>query len=151
MKFSRFDISLSASLTKQCIDSGEILFINNLSKNHDYSQIDNLSYWQSLGKSSTQCLKGGAIFYPIFDGQQNCIAVLRQYFYEGVLTAISNKKLEKICTFLELGLKMEQRTRVVAKEKEYQREGYYVKMIGLVKRMEMSEGNEKESMGLLSE
>ena len=68
-----------------------------------------------------------------------------------MLTAISNKKLEKICTFLELGLKMEQRTRVVAKEKEYQREGYYVKMIGLIKRMEMSEGNEKESMGLLSE
>lgn len=151
MKFSRFDITLSSSLTKQCIESGEILFINNLSKNHDYSQIDNLSYWQSLGKSNTQCLKGGAIFYPIFDVQQNCIGVLRQYFYEGVLTAISNKKLEKICTFLELGLKMEQRTRVVAKEKEYQREGYYMKMIGLVKKMEMNEGNEKESMSLLSE
>lgn len=151
MKFSRFDITLSSSLTKQCIESGEILFINNLSKNHDYSQIDNLSYWQSLGKSNTQCLKGGAIFYPIFDVQQNCIGVLRQYFYEGVLTAISNKKLEKICTFLELGLKMEQRTRVVAKEKEYQREGYYMKMIGLVKKMEMNGGNEKESMSLLSE
>lgn len=45
---------------------------------------------------------------------------------------------------------MEQRTRVVTKEKEYQREGYYMKMIGLVKKMELAEGNEKESMSLLN-
>lgn len=82
------------------------MFISSLAKSLDYGQADNLCYWQSLGKSSPQSLKGGAIFYPIFDGQQHCIALLRQYFYEGSLTAVSSAKLEKICTFLELGLNM---------------------------------------------
>jgi hypothetical protein len=70
-----------------------------------------------LGKSSSECLKGGVIFYPIFDIKQQCIGVLRQYFYEGTLSALTNKKLEKICVFLELGLKMEKRMRKIVKEK----------------------------------
>jgi hypothetical protein len=68
MKFSRFDINIGPSLTRQCILKGEILFVSNLAKSLDYGQADNLCYWQSLNKSNPQCLRGGAIFYPIFDG-----------------------------------------------------------------------------------
>lgn len=72
-----------------------------------------------MGKSHTQCLKGGAIFYPIFDSKQRCIGVLRQFFYQGPLVALSSKKLEKISGYLELGLNVDTKMRLVSKEKAY--------------------------------
>lgn len=116
------------------------MFVSNLAKSPDYAQGDNLCYWQSLGKSNPQILKGGAIFYPIFDNNQRCMAVLRQYFYEGVLNALPNSKLRKICTFLEVAVNLDRQMRIISREKEYHREGYYLKMIGLVRKIEMEEG-----------
>jgi hypothetical protein len=100
LKFSRFEVVLGPSLTSLCVHRGEILFVSNLAKSPDYGQADNLCYWQSLGRSSPSSLRGGAVLYPIFDANSRCIAVLRQYFYEGALTALASAKLERICTFL---------------------------------------------------
>jgi len=82
------------------VKRGEILFVSSLAKSADYGQADNLCYWQSLNRSSPPSLRGGAIFYPIFDSSRQCIGVLRQYFYEGALTALPTSKLDRICTFL---------------------------------------------------
>jgi hypothetical protein len=89
--------------------------VSSLAKSADYGHADNLCYWQSLGRSSPPSLRGGAIFYPIFDDNARCIAILRQYFYEGQLTAIDSGKLERICTFLELGANLDQRMRSISR------------------------------------
>lgn len=89
--------------------------MSSLAKSADYGQADNLCYWQSLGRSSPPSLRGGAIFYPIFNTNGHCIAILRQYFYEGTLTALDSAKLERICTFLELAFNLDQRMRNISR------------------------------------
>lgn len=92
-KYSRFEFNFGPSLTQVCMERGEILFVSNLSKHPDYSEIDNLCFWQSQGKCSTTCLKGGAIFYPLFNSSHDCIAIFRQYFYDGAIKVVSNGKI----------------------------------------------------------
>jgi hypothetical protein len=43
--------------------------------------------------------------------------------------------------FLELGASLEKRMRSISREKEYQKEGYYMKMISLIKKVETAKGN----------
>jgi len=80
-------------LTKNCIKKGEILFITNLFNNPDYSEIDNSCSIQNSKLSNNQYLKGGAIFYPLFDSHHQCVGILRQYFFEGAIKTISSIKM----------------------------------------------------------
>jgi len=81
------------------------MFVSSLSKNIDYSEIDNSCLWQAEGKGNNY-LKGGAVFYPLFDSNSQWIGILRQYFYETSIKALNPEKIEKIRTMLELGISL---------------------------------------------
>jgi hypothetical protein len=49
-------------------------------------------------------LKGGAVFYPLFDSHSQCIGLLRQYFHETPIKSLPPAKIEKIRMLLELGM-----------------------------------------------
>lgn len=92
------------------------MFIQNLSRSQEYSTIDNLCCWQLLEKQN-ECVKGGAVFYPLFNEGRKCIGVLRQYFYDGVLRTISSRKVEKIGLMLKLGMSIDSKMRNIFKLK----------------------------------
>ena len=50
--------------------------------------------------------------------------------------------MEKISSLIEQGLEFERHFRMISKEKHYQKENYYLKMIKLLKTLENIQGNE---------
>jgi penicillin-binding protein-related factor A (putative recombinase) len=92
-----------------------------MSKNSDFSFSDNhcahqISHKNKNAKEKSYSL-GGCILYPILNGNNECLAVVRQYFYDYYernqqkIRAISLKKLREIGIFIEYTTKMNDKLR----------------------------------------